>query len=171
MSELLSHLGIDWKLLLAQVVNFTILIVVLKKFAYGPILGMLKKRRDDIEEGLKASEESKERLSKTKIIEEERILTADKKALSMINAAETTAKKRGEEIMEDSRKKSDGIMESAHKSIEQERGRMSEQVEKEAEALMRMGLGKVIGKMDFNERDNALINEALKEMKTVSAHK
>ncbi|MDD5067999.1 MAG: F0F1 ATP synthase subunit B [Candidatus Pacebacteria bacterium] len=171
MSDLLNHLGVDWKLLLAQVVNFAILAFVLGKFAYKPILGMLKKRSDDIEEGLRASEESKERLSKTKIIEEERILAADKKALSMVQAAETTAKVRGEAIMEDSKKKSEGMVESAHKSIEQERGRMAEEVGKEASMFVRMGLEKVIGKMDFNERDNALIAEALKEMKSASTHK
>ncbi|MDD4989332.1 MAG: F0F1 ATP synthase subunit B [Candidatus Pacebacteria bacterium] len=168
MSELLSHLGIDWKLLLAQVVNFAILAFILTKFAYKPILGMLKTRRDDIEEGLKASEESKERLSKTKIIEEERILAADKKALAMVQDAEVTAKKRGEAIMEDSKKKSEGIMESAHKSIEQERGRMSEEVESEAKMLVRMSLEKVIGKMDFSSKDEMLIADALKEMKAVS---
>ncbi len=168
MHELLSHLGIDWKLLLAQVVNFAILFFVLKKFAYKPILGILRKRSDDIEEGLRASEESKERLSKTKIIEEERILAADKKALAMVQAAEITAKTRGEAIITDSTKKSEDIMQSAHRSIEQERGRMAAEVGQEAHAFFKMGIEKIIGKMSSAEREETLVREALNEMRSVS---
>ncbi len=171
MSELFHHLGVDWKLLLAQVVNFAILIVVLKKFAYKPILTVLGKRRDDIAEGIRASEESKERLSQTKVIEEERILAADKKALAMITAAESTAKVRGEKIMQDTEAKSASMMHSAENAIEQERGKMGQEFESEARAFMKMGLEKVIGKMDLTERDQVLIQEALHEMKTAVSHK
>ena len=38
MSELLSKLGIDWRLLIAQLINFLILLFVLRRFAYKPIL-------------------------------------------------------------------------------------------------------------------------------------
>ena len=46
--ELLSKLGIDWKLLLAQVVNFGILLGVLTVFVYRPLLDLLDARRERI---------------------------------------------------------------------------------------------------------------------------
>ena len=49
MSELFSKLGIDWKLLIAQIINFLVLLFVLYKFAYRPILSMLEKRTKKIE--------------------------------------------------------------------------------------------------------------------------
>ena len=48
--ELLHKLGIDWRLLIAQLINFSVLLFVLYKFLYHPILNILEKRRKQIEE-------------------------------------------------------------------------------------------------------------------------
>ena len=56
MSELFSQLGIDWKLLLAQGVNFVILLVVLTKFVYKPLMKMVEARRQKIELGIRGGE-------------------------------------------------------------------------------------------------------------------
>ena len=58
MGELLSSLGIDLRLFLAQLINFSILLFVLFKFAYKPILNMMDERTEKIEKG--AAEPSKE---------------------------------------------------------------------------------------------------------------
>mgnify|MGYP001588456271 CR=1 FL=1 len=60
--ELISKLGIDWKLLVAQIVNFFILLFVLYKFAYKPVLEMLEKRSKTIEKGIHDAKASEERL-------------------------------------------------------------------------------------------------------------
>ena len=60
--ELLSKLGIDWKLLIAQVVNFTILLSVLTYFVYKPLLHLLDARREKI----RVAMEDVERISKQK---------------------------------------------------------------------------------------------------------
>jgi F-type H+-transporting ATPase subunit b len=169
MNELLHHFGVNWKLLLAQVVNFSILFFVLKTFAYGPILEVLRNRKKEIEDGLRMSAESKETLGKIKILEEEKMLAADKKALAIVTSAEDTAKKKGDTMMEDAKKKTDVLFESAHKTIEQERGKMADEFSSEAQAMIQMGLEKVIGKIDFKERDKHLVAEALSELKTASS--
>ena len=56
MGDLISQLGIDAKLLIAQVINFVVLLVVLYAFAYKPILKMLHKRTEKIEAGSKNAE-------------------------------------------------------------------------------------------------------------------
>ena len=43
--ELFGKLGIEWKLLLAQGLNFILLLIILRKFLYKPILKMLDERR------------------------------------------------------------------------------------------------------------------------------
>ena len=53
----MEKLGIEPILLLTQVINFTILVVVLTKFLYKPILKMLDERKKKIEEGLTLSRE------------------------------------------------------------------------------------------------------------------
>lgn len=56
MAELVEHLGINWKLLIASIVNFFLLFFILRKYAYGPILGMLEKREKTIAQSVKQSQ-------------------------------------------------------------------------------------------------------------------
>ena len=62
MAELAEQLGLDWKLLLSQAVNFLLLLFLLRKFAYLPLLKILKERRARIEEGLAKATEADKRL-------------------------------------------------------------------------------------------------------------
>ena len=52
----IGSLGINLPILIAQLVNFTILLVILRKFLFGPIVRMVDERRRRIEEGLNASQ-------------------------------------------------------------------------------------------------------------------
>src|SRR3989304_5856480 len=75
--EFLKEFGIQPTLLIAQIVNFLIILFLLKKFFYKPIIKLLDDRKKKIEESLKNAEEIEERLKQTEeksaqIIEEER---------------------------------------------------------------------------------------------------
>lgn len=70
----MEKLGIEPSLLLAQIINFAIIVVVLTKLLYRPILGMLEKRRKEIEEGLAITERMK--------AEEEKLASRKEKLLS-----------------------------------------------------------------------------------------
>lgn len=58
MGEVLGQLGISGPLLLSQIVNFVILMVLLRLFLYQPVLNMLEKRKERIAESLKDVERS-----------------------------------------------------------------------------------------------------------------
>jgi F-type H+-transporting ATPase subunit b len=49
-------LGIEWTLLLAQIVNFGILIILLRMFLYQPVLKMLNARKERIAQSMKDAE-------------------------------------------------------------------------------------------------------------------
>ena len=57
--EIINNFGLDPLLLGAQIVNFLIIFFILKRFAYKPVLDILKKREDSIKEGLRQAEEGK----------------------------------------------------------------------------------------------------------------
>src|SRR3989344_3068926 len=52
MDDFVRHFGIDAKLLLAQAANFLLLLFILKRYAYGPLLKMMKTRKDEIAKGI-----------------------------------------------------------------------------------------------------------------------
>ena len=74
--EIINNFGLDPLLLGAQIVNFLIIFFILKRFAYKPVLDILKKREDSIKEGLRQAEEGKKILDEA--LEEEKKMLKDK---------------------------------------------------------------------------------------------
>ncbi len=167
MSELISNFGIDWKLLLAQAVNFFILLFLLRMFAYKPILRMLKKRRQEIEKGLEYTKKAEEELKRTDVLREETMNRAREQALTIVTDAEETGKKRREEMVQEANRKAEGVVADAKRVIEEEKAKMGESVYKNAQELVRAGIIRVLGKMPAEERNEPLIQEALEELKAV----
>lgn len=101
MEKIIHSLGIDWKLLLAQTVNFFILFFVLYKFLSQPLSKIIEERKKKIEEGLAMraeaekliAEVSKDRLEILKRAEEERI--------RIIESAKDEKEKRLKEIRDE----------------------------------------------------------------------
>lgn len=85
----MEQLGIDPKLLLAQIINFLIIVVVLGKLLYKPILTALEKRRREIAEGLALTEKMRQ--------EEEKLAAKREKALE-------AARREGQQLIEEAKK-------------------------------------------------------------------
>ena len=85
--SLLGPLGIDWRLFVLQTVAFAVLLLVLKKWVYPPILAMLDERDESIKEGLEAAEQA----------------TAKNEAAEMVAEAEQKAKNQADSILESAR--------------------------------------------------------------------
>ena len=88
MNELFEQLGINWKLFLSQTVNFFILLFVLRAFAYKPILEIIKKRKEKIEEGLAKAEEASVRLKEVYNIAKDKLNEGDNQSIAMIKETE-----------------------------------------------------------------------------------
>lgn len=166
MSELIQHFGIDWKLLLAQVVNFAILLILLKKFAYKPIFNMLRKRREEIEKGLRFTKDAEEKLKRVGEEREEVLKGARGEALKIVGDAEQTGRQRKDEAIKEAARKSEEVMMQAKRAIEEEKAKMGEEIYKGAEMLVKIGIAKVLKKMPSEERDAALIKTALHELRS-----
>ena len=77
MDSLLTQLGIDWKLLIAQIINFLVLLAILYKFLYKPVFKILHDREEKIEKSLRQAERIEKNLfeseaEKSKIVAEAR---------------------------------------------------------------------------------------------------
>ena len=88
MSELFNNLGIDWRLLIAQAVNFLLVLFLLKKFVFGKVIRHLEERRTRIEQGLELTDKAKREMDR---IEESRHRELEK------------AREAGEKVLADAR--------------------------------------------------------------------
>lgn len=93
----MEKLGVELPLLITQVVNFTIMLLVLTKLLYKPILTALDERKRKIEEGLAFSEKAKQEEEKLEQKREEVLAKAREEAKKILEAA----KKEGGHLKEE----------------------------------------------------------------------
>ena len=99
MEEIIKTFHIDWKLLVAQAVNFAIVVFALYKFAYKPLLKSMNERTAKIEQGLKNAELSQQELAKAETGRKEEIIKAKKEARKIIEEAMEQANENQEKIV------------------------------------------------------------------------
>lgn len=130
-SDLFSSIGIDFKLLALQTVAFLLLLWILKKWVYPPIVTMLDKREAMIEEAAKAAnlaqkEAAKSQEATEKLLKEARkeagaiISTVKHEAAELSSTSDKKAKERAERIVADAQDQIGRNIESAKRQLQNE---------------------------------------------------
>lgn len=159
MSELVHQLGLNWKLLLSQGVNFIILLVVLTLVIYRPLSKLIEERRKKIEFGLMGAEEAERRLKEIDLIKEEKMKEAEKEALKIIDDAEKRGQKKEGEILKEAEVKSATLLEEARKIAEQKKQEEFEKLTQKASTLIKEAIAKTV-ELDPKVIDEKLVNQA-----------
>ena len=165
MGELFHEFGVDWKLLLAQAVNFIVLLFILKKFLYRPVLEVLAVRREKIEKGLQNAKNAEEKIQKIDVMKEEVLTKAHKEELQIIQEAEVRAKVKEKESAKEAQRKAEEIIAAGKKKIEEEHVKSLDLIYGESASLVKSALVKVFEKSPEVFED-ALIEKSLQELKT-----
>lgn len=161
MNELITTFHIDWKLIIAQLVNFSIVLFVLYKFAYGPMTKLMNERAEKIDKGLKDSEEAHKKLSEITEKEKAVLVEAKKQAQEIVSKAEAAAVKNKEEIIAEAKTQAEKILTDSSKKIEMEKDKMFQEVKGQIAELVIAATGKVISEKIDSEKDKQLINDAI----------
>jgi F-type H+-transporting ATPase subunit b len=158
-----SQLGIDWKLLLSQVVNFVLLLIILRMFVYDPISKVVKKRKEKIEEGLAKAEEAGIRLREADEIAKKKLKVADGTAMATIAGAEEKAKELEAELTAKAREKEALLMKKTDADIRNKKEQAQREMEKEAIDLIKKALVKTV-ELSPDKIDEALIEKAVEQV-------
>src|SRR3990167_6456660 len=118
--EIINNFGLDPLLLGAQIVNFLIIFFILKRFAYKPVLGILKKREDSIKDGLKQAEEGKKILNEALEKEKKILQDAQRRAEKIIEDAKNQSIEIGKKAAENTKKQIESTMTTAREQMLQE---------------------------------------------------
>src|SRR3974390_3202 len=87
----MSELGINWKILVAQTINFSIVLFVLWRFAYRPIFALLEARREKIADAMANADKIKAELAKTEADRQKVLAEAGDQANKLIDEARAAA--------------------------------------------------------------------------------
>ena len=163
--EIFKNFGFDPILLIAQIVNFLIILFLLKKFLYKPVLDMLKKRKDDIEKGVRDAEEG--RLTLEKALEEEKkiLRKAQEQSKKIIDDASTQAVLIANDIEQNSRKQAEKILADTKIQIAQEskeaEKRLAQDVSKLSIEFLSTSLKEIFGEKE----EKLIIEKTIKRLK------
>lgn len=150
--EIFKDFGVNPVLLVAQIVNFLIILVVLKKFMYKPVIGILKKREDEIKLGIKNSEEAQKKLEEADAKEKEILQTARERADKIIAQAKLEATEAKNEIEANSKREIERMQGQFKETIDQETKAAEERLTKKiggiAIALLEKSLVGVFGEKE-----------------------
>jgi F-type H+-transporting ATPase subunit b len=162
MSQLFSTLGIDWHLLLSQAVNFFLLLLALWYFVYGPLLKLLRDRRDKIALGVTKAEEADLRLHEVDLIGKGKIKEAELAAMAILKKTESDAKDLEMRLIAEARRKEADEMRNAEAVLRAKEEESRRAMEKEAAAFVRSAIVKTV-ELSPEQIDDALIAKAVKE--------
>lgn len=137
MGELFAAFGIDYRLLLIQAVNFGLLLVILWKFLYTPVLKMLDERRGKIAESVKKAEAADRRLSEADEEGKGIVAMAAKESVGIVAAGRTRAETQAAEILKATQEKADRLLlEATQRAIEEKRLALAQGEKEIARAAM-----------------------------------
>lgn len=163
MQLLLSNLGIDWKLFLGQAVNFGLLVIVLRIFAYKPLLAIMKERQARIAEGLTKAEEADRRLGEANEMVKEKMKEAEHAGMMMLRETEEQAKALETRLVSQAHEKEAALMADAELKANAKEQAAEEAFRKEAAELVKQAIVKTVA-MSPEAVDKALIEQAVQEM-------
>ncbi len=159
----MDELGLNIPVLVAQLVNFFLLLVVLRLFLYRPILNMLDRRSQRIREGLEAADQSKEQAAQAEEEVAKQLEEARQQGQAHMAQAQETASRIQEEARNQARRDAEALLERARNEIQLERDQAIAELRQEFADLTVSAAEKVIGQSLDRQAHRRLIDEVLAE--------
>jgi F-type H+-transporting ATPase subunit b len=155
----LEGLGINLGYLLVQIFNFLLVLVVLRAWVYKPVLGMLKRRRETIAQGLEDARVAAEARDNAEQEAEVILTEARVKANEQIAEATERAEEIAQEIRSSAEEDAQEIKAIAREEAKQEQSQMLSDLRNQVASLAVAAAQKVIGQALDESRQRALIDE------------
>ena len=165
--ELITKLGIDPTLLIAQIINFLVLFFILKALIYKPLLNLFDKRKKMIEKNVEDTKRIEERLEKLEVERKAILSDASKEAMVVVDKAKKEAEKEREEVLAKAKKEISTLAGRYREQLAAEKANIIGEIKVEMAELIIAGSQKIIEK-EFSDADQKRLMEAVnKELKSV----
>lgn len=164
--ELLHEFGVNWILLAAQIINFLIVLWVLKKFLYKPILDTLKNRRDTIAQGLKEAEDARKMYEKAEEREKEILKKAQSEAKKIVEDTKKQTAEMMQKAEESAKNQADQILKEAREQIAFESKETEKKLTGHISQLAVQFLQKSLENAFTDKEQEVIMKQAMKNLKT-----
>ena len=166
-TKITQEFGLSWPFLLAQILNFSVVAVLLWYFGFKPVLATLDERQKKIASGLQYAEEMKAKLEAAQQEAAASAKKAQAEASRIIDEARKSAKEFLEKQTQESSAKANDILVRAQQVIELEKKKMLAEARTEIARLVVETTRRVLSK-DLSESDrNRYSESAARELNSV----
>ena len=165
MDELVKTFHIDIKLLVAQMVNFGIVVFVLYRFAYKPLLKHMNDRTSVIEKGLNDAKEAQKQLEGAEKTREEKIVQAKRESRIILEQSQQQAEKNKEAVVIEAKKEAQKVVAQAKIQISSEKEKMLIETKNEIGGLVALATEKIIKKKMDQQIDKELVEDVVRDIK------
>ncbi len=159
----MEGLGINLNGLIAQIVNFSLLFILLYMVAYKRILRMLDERSGRVRQSMEQAVEIERRLAQAQQDYERQLEQARKEGQAIIAQASQAADRLREETARQAKEEAQKLVEKAKSEIDYERRRAMAELREDVANIAVLAAGKVINRSLDPEAHRQLIQDFLKE--------
>lgn len=145
--------------LIAQILNFLVLVFVLAKFAYKPLLGIMEERKNKIASDLEAAEKAKTDAETVKSEYAAKLADARQEAQAIIDNARKTAQAAHDKIMADTKAEQEQLIAAAKETIALEKQKSLDDIRAQVINLSMIAAGKIVEQKLSSEEDKKLAGE------------
>ena len=145
MESIVSTFHIDWKIIIAQAINFSIVFVILYVYALKPLGKLMAERAEKISKGIEDAKNSENLLKDTSLKYEEALTKARAEASRIFEESKKEAEQKKALMLEEARNQVTDIIEGGKKVLESEKVKMIGEAKKEIISLTMLATEKLIG--------------------------
>lgn len=165
-AQIARTFGVDWPHLIAQFISFSVVCLVLYRFTYKPVLGILEERRKRIAQGLADAEAGKAELARAEAQRQELLVEANAEANRMLQEAHAAAARVQEQETRKALAAGQQLLLKAQEQAAREHTRMLAQLKRELGTLVVQTTATVTGKVLTPEDQRRLVNETAAHIST-----
>jgi F-type H+-transporting ATPase subunit b len=149
--------------LIAQLLIFLVMLGVLYRFAWGPLLKILNERRERIQQGVEATERAKQELEAAEKERQARLEEARREAQAMLDRIAKQAEDLRKELEAKAREQAEALIARARAEIQQEREKAVQELRSQVADLAVMAAGRIIGESLDAKKHRELIERTIEE--------
>lgn len=162
---LVSALGIDWKMLILQIIAFLILVWLLGKFVYPWLMKSVDERQRKIDVAAKMAAKAQAEAEKSEMRIQQLLKKAREDASDILETAKIEATNSQAAGEERAKKRAEQIITTAQEDIQKEVENARIMLHNETLELVALATEKVVGKTMTGKVDESIINDAIKAVK------
>jgi F-type H+-transporting ATPase subunit b len=161
-------LQVDWGQIVTHIIGFVIALWILRRYAWGPILGLIEERQERVRRELAAAEETRRDIEKLRRELEERLRGIDAQARQKLTEAVAEGQRVAAEMKENSRAEAQNLIAKAREEIGRERDQARVALREEMVGLALAAAEKVVSEKMDATRDREMVRTFLNEVERLT---